>query len=90
MADIKKPAQENNAGNIHERMDVISSCGCNVGTVDHVEGGQIKLTKNGPQAGGQHHFIPMGWVDHVDQHVHLNKNADETRREWKAAPAGTA
>jgi len=24
-----------------------------------------------------HHFIPTDWVDHVDQHVHLNKPADE-------------
>ncbi len=76
------------ASQIQERMQVISSCGCRVGTVDHVEGGNIKLTKDDPQAGGQHHFIPVSWVDHVDSQVHLNTDADETRRDWKPETAG--
>ncbi len=75
--------------NIREKMEVISSCGCHVGTVDRVEGSTIKLTKDDPQAGGQHHFIPVAWVDHVDEHVHLNKDAEQTRRQWQADPAGT-
>ncbi len=67
---------------IQERMSVIASCGKKVGVVDHLEGGAIKLTKN-DSPDGQHHFIPMGWVDHVDNHVHLKKNSVETEREWK-------
>src|SRR4051812_13994209 len=60
---------------VRERMDVIASCGKKVGVVDHVEGGAIKLTrKDSPD--GQHHFIPAGWVDHVDNHVHLKKNSE--------------
>jgi hypothetical protein len=71
------------SGRVEERMDVIASCGKKVGVVDHVEGGAIKLTrKDSPD--GQHHFIPMGWVDHVDSHVHLKKNSMETEQGWKA------
>src|SRR5450432_767672 len=64
------PKEGTNAGvsGIKERMDVIASCGKKVGVVDHVEGGAIKLTKN-DSPDGQHHFIPTGWVDHVDSHV---------------------
>jgi hypothetical protein len=70
------------SGDIRERMDVISSCGCKVGVVDHVEGHAIKLTKN-DSPDGQHHFVPISWVDHVDNHVHLCTNAQETKTGWK-------
>jgi hypothetical protein len=67
-------------------MEVISSCGCAMGKVDHVEGDAIKLTKN-DSPDGQHHVIPTGWVDHIDSHVHLKKNADETKAGWKSDAA---
>lgn len=71
---------------IKERMDVIASCGTKVGVVDHLDGATIKLTrKDSPD--GEHHFIPTGWVDHVDSHVHLKKNSLETRQGWKADAA---
>ena len=68
---------------IKERMDVVASCGKKVGVVDHVEGQTLKLTKN-DSPDGQHHFIPFGWVDHVDSHVHLTKNSKETEQSWKS------
>jgi hypothetical protein len=71
---------------VKERMDVIASCGKKVGVVDHVEGGAIKLTTK-DSADGQHHFIPAGWVDHVDTRVHLKKNSVETEQGWKADAA---
>jgi len=74
---------------IRPHMDVISSCGCKVGKVDHLEGASIKLTRN-DSPDGQHHFVPIGWVARVDDHVHLTKNADETKREWKADAASCA
>jgi hypothetical protein len=77
------------ASDVRERMDVIASCGKKVGVVDHVEGGAIKLTKN-DSPDGQHHFIPTGWVDHVDTHVHLKKNSQETEQGWKSDVAGCA
>ena len=71
---------------ISERMDVIASCGKKVGVVDHVEGGAIKLTrKDSPD--GEHHYVPVGWVDHVDTHVHLKKNSMETEQGWKSDSA---
>jgi hypothetical protein len=68
---------------IKPHMDVISSCGCKMGKVDHLEGAAIKLTKN-DSPDGQHHFVPTSWVARVDEHVHLNKDAGETRQNWKS------
>jgi len=70
--------------NIKEHMDVIGSDGTFVGKVDHVQGTEIKLTKNS-DASGQHHLIPLDWVDHVDAHVHLKKAAKDAKAEWRAA-----
>jgi hypothetical protein len=67
---------------IREHMDVIGSCGNTLGKVDHVEGSQIKLTKN-DSPDGMHHLIPMSWVKQVDAHVHLNKSCGEAAREWQ-------
>lgn len=68
--------------NIRERMDVIASCGKKVGVVDHVEGNTIKLTKN-DSPDGQHHYIPVDWVERVDSRVHLKMNSMETEKGWK-------
>ncbi len=73
---------------IQEHMEVIASCGTRIGKVDQVQGNTIKLTKNDPQAGGQHHFIPLDWVARVDQHVHLNRDSEDVMREWRADPTG--
>jgi len=75
-----------NAANIREHMNVIASCGTRVGVVDHVEGDTIKLTKN-DSLDGHHHFIPVGWVDRVDDAVHLRKNSQETEQGWKTESA---
>jgi len=72
--------------NIRERMSVVGSCGNRVGVVDHVEGNAIKLTKN-DSSDGQHHFIPVGWVEKVDSEVHLRKNSQEAEQQWKANAA---
>lgn len=73
-----------NTNNIREHMPVIGADGQHVGTVDHVQGDHIKLTKNDPAANGQHHLIPTSWIDHIDEHVHLNKSSQDVQREWKA------
>ncbi len=62
------------ASDIREHMEVRDSVGVHVGTVDHVEGDRIKLTRN-DSADGQHHYVPVSAVDHVDAHVHLNQTA---------------
>ena len=71
MADLSK---------ITEHMDVIGADGVHVGTVDHVEGDRIKLTKQDSGEGhhkGHHHYIPGGLVAEVEGNaVRLSANAD--------------
>jgi hypothetical protein len=72
------------ASQIKEHMDVISSDKKTVGKVDHLEGSdKIKLTKQSSPDGQHHHFIPVDWVDHVDQHVHLNKSGADVTSHWQ-------
>ena len=70
---------------IREHMEVVGSDGQHVGTVDHVNGDQIKLTRNDPAAGGQHHLIPTSMVASVDTQVRLSQPADRVRQQWQAA-----
>jgi hypothetical protein len=60
---------------IKEHMDVIGADGVHVGTVDHVEGDRIKLTKKDSGAeiegaegshAGHHHYISIGLVADVE------------------------
>src|SRR5882672_12492995 len=70
---------------IKEHMEVVGSDGVHVGTVDHVEGqDKVKLAKSDPDAGGEHHFIPLAWVDHVEMKVHLKQSGAEAKARWKA------
>jgi hypothetical protein len=69
---------------IKEHMEVLGSDGVRVGVVDHMEGAdQMKLAKDDPDAGGEHHFIPLAWVDRVDGKVHLKQAGAEARARWK-------
>jgi hypothetical protein len=69
---------------IKEHMEVVGVDGVHVGTVDHMEGrDQVQLTKDDPDAGGEHHFIPLAWVDHVDSCVHLKQSGAEAKARWK-------
>jgi hypothetical protein len=75
-----------NVANIAEHMEVLSSDGKHVGTVDHMEGDDmIKLTRSDPQAGdGQHHFIPVDWVSDVrGDAVRLDRTQDEVFSQWE-------
>ncbi len=56
---------------IREHMTVIGADGVHIGTVDHLDGDRIKLTKaDSPQAedgeGAKHHYIPVGLVAEVE------------------------
>ena len=60
---------------IREHMEVIGADGVHVGTVDHVEGDRIKLTKKDSgaqiegaegQHAGHHHYISAGLVAGVE------------------------
>lgn len=53
-----------------------------IGKVDHVQGDQLKLSRDDK---GQHHLIPLDWVDNLDgDKVHVKKNADEVMKSWQA------
>ncbi|USI72395.1 DUF2171 domain-containing protein [Sphingomonas morindae] len=56
---------------IQEHAEVIGADGVHIGTVDHVDGDRIKLTKaDSPQSedgqGGKHHYLPLGLVAEIE------------------------
>jgi hypothetical protein len=65
---------------IKEHAEVIGADGIHVGTVDHVDGDRIKLTKADSGEGGHkghHHYISGGLVAAVENGtVRLSANAD--------------
>lgn len=75
-----------NSSKIKEHMPVVCSDGGQFATVDHMDGGSIKLTKDEQ---GQHHWIPMSWVTRVDEHVHVDRPGAQAMRDWStSAPSG--
>ncbi len=65
------------ASHIREHMEVIGADGGHIGTVDHVNGDRIKLTKTDRGSGGHHHLIPLGMVADVEgNQVRMSFNAD--------------
>ena len=65
---------------IKEHMEVIGADGVHVGTVDHIDGDRIKLTKKDSGEGshqGHHHFVSRGLVADIEgDQVRLSANAD--------------
>jgi len=53
------------ASQIQEHMEIVGSCGNHVGTVDHMDGNRIKLTKNDSKD-GQHHYLALSSVASVE------------------------
>ena len=54
---------------IKEHMEVIGADGVHVGTVDHIDGDRIKLTKADSGMGGHeghHHYISVGLIAGVE------------------------
>lgn len=66
---------------IQEHAEVIGADGVHVGTVDHMDGDRIRLTKKDSGEGshkGHHHYISQGLIAAVenDGTVRLSANAD--------------
>jgi hypothetical protein len=65
---------------VKEHFEVIGADGVHVGTVDHVDGDRIKLTRKDSGEGrhkGHHHYVSGGLVAGVEGHkVRLSANAD--------------
>ena len=66
-------------GRIVEHMEVYASDGTKVGTVDRMDGPDGFKLASSASPDGQHHHVPMTWVDHVDRHVHLSKTVAEVK-----------
>ena len=68
------------ASAIKDHMEIIGADGVHVGTVDHIDGDRIKLTKADSGTGsheGHHHYISLGLVADVEgDKVRLSANAD--------------
>ena len=59
-----------------EHLQVKDVNGEHVGTVDHVEGDQLKLTKNDSPT-GEHRYVPLSQVESMDDvAVYLNVERD--------------
>ena len=58
------------ASDIRKDMEVLGSDGTHVGTVDHLDGDRIKLTRK-DSTDGVHHYVAIASVARVDSHVHL-------------------
>lgn len=68
-----------NLENIREHMEVVGADGVHLGTVDHVDGERIKLTRTDSGLAHQdhHHYIPGGLIAAVEgDTVRLSANAD--------------
>ena len=81
-------AEQTNLLNIREHMEVVGSDDLHVGTVDHLDDQRIKLTKNDPAAGGEHHYIHVDSIASVDDKVRLNRTASEAKDEWGVRQVG--
>jgi hypothetical protein len=70
------------AAQVKEHMEVVGSDGKHVGTVDHMDGDRIKLTrKDDPDGSGQHHhYIPASSIAGVEGNkVKLSMPADQAK-----------
>ena len=68
---------------VTEHQEVIGSDGEHIGTVDHVCGDRILLTKSDAAAHGHHHSIPSSWIVSVEDKVTVNKTADQAKQHWR-------
>ena len=74
--------------NIRSQMDVVGADGGHIGSVDHVEHNRIKLRRNNPAAGGQHHWLQQSMIAAVDGNtVRLTVSAEEALRSWQGEAA---
>lgn len=67
------------AADIKEHAEIIGADGVHVGTVDKVEGGRIKLTKQDSTGAhkGHHHYISLGLVADIEgDQIRLSANGD--------------
>lgn len=68
---------------IREGMAVVGSDGGHVGTVDALAGQLLKLKKNDPASGGEHHFLDIALVVGIEgDTIKLLVPAAEAQERW--------
>lgn len=73
-----------NPEDIQDHMPVKGSDGGHIGTVDHLDGDRIKLTRSDPASGGEHHYLDLGLVEEIrDGAVCMSATAEECRQNWQ-------
>lgn len=75
--------QRESLGRVQEHQEVVGSDGKHVGTVDHIRGDRILLTKTDTDAHGHHHSIPCAWISTVDDKVTINRTSEQAQQAWK-------
>jgi hypothetical protein len=75
--------QRESLGRVQEHAEVVGSDGSHIGTVDHVRGDRIILTKSDKDAGGRHHSIPCSWITEVADKVKVSRTAAQAQQAWK-------
>ena len=79
----QRQSQRQSLNQVQEHQEVVGSDGAHVGTVDHVRGDRILLTRTDKDAGGRHHSIPSSWIVEVGDKVRINRTAAQAQAVWK-------
>jgi hypothetical protein len=67
---------------IRAHMPVVCSNDVQFATVDHVDGNELKLARD---KDGKHHFIPLAWIQSVDDKIHIDRPGKEAMASWRTA-----
>ena len=84
-ADSSRLASASPDERIRPGMEVVGTDGRHVGTVDRIDGFNIKLKRADPGVADPHHLIPLDWVQSVAGQITLSKSAHDAMRQWRAA-----
>jgi hypothetical protein len=67
-------------------MAVVDCDGTEVGKVDKVEGGHLKIIRPDQAARNQFQYVTPNWIVAVDDRVRMNVSLDEAKRLWATEP----
>lgn len=73
---------------IEERMEVVDRNGRHIGTVDHIQGDQIKLAKS-DSADGTHRYVPVAAVETLEENRVVLKDGATPMSEAEIAAASS-
>jgi hypothetical protein len=78
-----RQGQRSSLRDVQEHQEVVGSDGQHIGTVDHIRGDHILLTRTDKDAGGHHHSIPSSWIVQVGDKIEVNRTAAQAKAAWK-------